>query len=152
MVRAVINVRAAQNSSWPPSTGPHASGLEQSTLTWGFSISSAGMQLQLTQQWPSTLLWRYNPGPVFSLHVLAERRVGWRGTIPTSPTHHLPPLGMHSGKQLVSISMPLLGNGRTGSCGQTHVEDKWCDWSKRLDPLSERRQITSDYGDLSAPL
>lgn len=62
------------------------------------------------------------------------------------------PMRMQWGNQLVSISIPLLGNGRTGACGQTHEEDKWCDWSSRLDPLSEQSQITSDYGDSLALL
>lgn len=127
MVSVVTNVRVAQNSSWPASTGPHASGLEQSTLTWGFSISSASMQLQLTQQQPSALLWRQPHSCVFTVCFSYER--GGAGV-------HDPltlPLRMQSGNQLVSISIPLLGNGRTGSCGQTHEEDKWCDWSSRLD-------------------
>lgn len=72
--------------------------------------------------------------PAFSLYVLAERRVG-RGV------HD--PMRMQSGNQLASISIPLLGNGRTAACGQTHEEDKWCDWSSRLGPLSEQSQITS---------
>lgn len=144
MVRVVKNVRVAQNSSWPASTTTHASEPEQSTLTWGFSISTASVQL--TQQQPSILVWRYNPSAYVFTVCFNWEKGGVGVHIPPPP-----PLRMQLGSQLVSITITLLGKGKTGSCGQTHEENKWCDWSSRLDPLSERSQITTDYDDPLPP-
>lgn len=131
MVRVATNVRVARNSSWPASTTTHASEPEQSTLTWGFSISTASVQL--TQQQPSILLWRYNPSPyVFTVCFKSEKGEAGVHNITPPPTH--PPLRMQWGSQLVSITITLLGKGRTGSCGQTHEEDKWCWLVKQTRP------------------
>ncbi|KAI9520008.1 hypothetical protein NQZ68_023035 [Dissostichus eleginoides] len=91
------------------------------------------MQLQLTQQQP-----RQHPAVTPASALCVPVSFSWENGGAG--------MRMQPYNQLVPISIPLLGNGKTGSCGQTHEEDKCCDWSGRLES-SERSQITSDYGD-----
>lgn len=76
MVRAVKNVRVAQNSSWPASSGPTCIRTWAINPNAGFPSAAPACSSSWHNSSPgSTLLWR-QPQPCAFLCVLAGRRVG----------------------------------------------------------------------------
>lgn len=100
-------------------------GLSNQAWREGFPSAAPACSSSWHNSSPETLLWREPRCRVFTACLSWVK--GGAGV-------HTP-MRMQRRNQLVSISIPLVGKRRTGSCGQTHEEDKRCDWSSRLDPL-----------------